>query len=94
VKSNLQTTAKNSSAAGLSGALRNLSPQMKGDRLTSGTTYSPLKALNHALSDLAVPLIQPRLNIGCPDDRYEQEADRVADQVMRMLSPEVQRNPT
>jgi hypothetical protein len=28
--------------------------------------------------------IQPKLTIGQPNDRYEQEADRVADQVMRM----------
>ncbi len=28
--------------------------------------------------------IQPKLQIGQPNDRYEQEADRVADQVMRM----------
>ncbi len=31
-----------------------------------------------------VPLIQPKLKIGQPNDKYEQEADRVADQVMRM----------
>ena len=29
-------------------------------------------------------LIQPKLTIGQPNDKYEQEADRVADQVMRM----------
>lgn len=28
--------------------------------------------------------IQPKLEIGAPNDQYEQEADRVADQVMRM----------
>jgi len=32
--------------------------------------------------------IQPKLKIGAPNDRYEQEADLVADQVMRM--PELQ----
>jgi len=30
------------------------------------------------------PLIQAKLKIGQPNDKYEQEADRVADQVMRM----------
>lgn len=35
--------------------------------------------------------IQPKLTIGQPDDEYEQEADRVADQVMRMPESEVQR---
>lgn len=35
--------------------------------------------------------IQPKLKIGQPNDKYEQEADRVADQVMRMPEPKVQR---
>jgi len=30
------------------------------------------------------PFIQPKLRIGQPNDKYEQEADQVADQVMRM----------
>lgn len=35
--------------------------------------------------------IQSRLTIGALNDKYEQEADRVADQVMRMPEPKVQR---
>jgi Domain of unknown function (DUF4157) len=35
--------------------------------------------------------IQPKLKINAPGDRYEQEADRVAEQVMRMPEPQVQR---
>jgi hypothetical protein len=31
------------------------------------------------------PLIQAKIKIGQPNDKYEQEADRVADQVMRIL---------
>ena len=31
--------------------------------------------------------LQPKLTIGAPNDKYEQEADRVADQVMRMPEP-------
>ena len=38
--------------------------------------------------------IQPEFKIGQPNDKYEQEADRVADQVMRMPDPTVQRKPT
>jgi hypothetical protein len=34
--------------------------------------------------------LQPRLEIGQPDDPYEREADRVADQVMRMPDPGIQ----
>ena len=37
------------------------------------------------------PLIQAKLKIGPPDDEYEREADRVADQVMSMPEPKVQR---
>jgi hypothetical protein len=38
-------------------------------------------------------LVQARLKIGQRDDKYEQEADRIADQVMRMPDPVVQRKP-
>jgi hypothetical protein len=36
-------------------------------------------------------LVQPKLKISQPNDKYEQEADRVADKVMRMPEPKVQR---
>ncbi len=35
--------------------------------------------------------IQGKLTVGEPNDKYEQEADRVADEVMRMPEPQVQR---
>jgi uncharacterized protein DUF4157 len=34
------------------------------------------------------PVVQPKLTINQPGDQYEQEADRVAEQVMRMPDPE------
>jgi hypothetical protein len=37
--------------------------------------------------------IQAKLKIGPPNDIYEQEADRVADQVMRMPAPAIQPKP-
>ena len=37
--------------------------------------------------------LQAKLKIGQPNDIYEQEADRVAEQVMRMPEPGVQRQP-
>ena len=37
--------------------------------------------------------LQAKLRIGQPGDVYEQEADRVADEVMRMPEPGVQRQP-
>gem|GEM_PF-2061223 len=39
-----------------------------------------------AVDILPRPIIQPKLIIGSPGDRYEQEADRVADQVMSTIS--------
>jgi hypothetical protein len=36
---------------------------------------------------------QAKLTIGQPNDKYEQEADRVADQVMAMPDPKLQRQP-
>ncbi len=34
--------------------------------------------------------LQAKLRIGKPNDKYEQEADRVADQVTRMPEPKIQ----
>jgi hypothetical protein len=36
--------------------------------------------------------VQAKLTVGAPNDVYEQEADRVAEAVMRMPAPEVQRS--
>lgn len=35
--------------------------------------------------------IYPKLKMGCPGDKYEQEAERVAEQVLRMPDPHLQR---
>ncbi len=35
----------------------------------------------------AHPIVQPKLEVGAPDDQYEREADHVADMVMRMPDP-------
>lgn len=39
------------------------------------------------------PCLQTKLTINQPGDAYEQQADRVADQVLRMPEPQVQRSP-
>src|SRR2546422_136387 len=36
---------------------------------------------------LEMPRVQPKLTVGPPDDEFEREADRVADQVMRIPEP-------
>jgi hypothetical protein len=40
------------------------------------------------------PNLQAKLTVGVLDDVYEQEADRVADEVMRMPEPRLQAAPT
>ena len=50
----------------------------------AATSSKPV-SIKHANSIKAV--LQPKLKIGAPNDKYEQEADRVADQVMRMPIP-------
>jgi hypothetical protein len=51
------------------------------------TSLVPEKKLTGFSASLT---IQPKLTIGRPDDPYEQEADRVAERVMRMPEPAVQ----
>ncbi len=55
--------------------------------------FGPVKELNRQdISLSAAPLlIQRKLAIGEPDDKYEREADRVAETVMRMPEPALQR---
>jgi len=62
-----------------------------------GTSFSPDNPNpGHNLGRISIhPLcaagIQPKLKISEPNDSYEQEADRVADTVMRMSEPAIQR---
>jgi len=59
--------------------------------------FGPTQELNDGYRKPLVsqpPLIQFKLVIGQPGDKYEQEADRIADQVMRMPEPAFQRKPT
>ena len=56
---------------------------------------SSLVKMQQNLGNQAVRrFIQAKLEIGAPDDKYEQEADRVANQVMRMPEHDIQRKPT
>jgi hypothetical protein len=49
------------------------------------------RARSHSAAPSAPAVIQPKLMVGAVDDPLEHEADRVADQVMRMPVPEVAR---
>ena len=60
------------------------------------TTNRIQKIHSHALERTTSPFFQPKLTVNTPGDAHEQEADRVADQVMRMRegdAPIVQRMP-
>ncbi|NNG16054.1 MAG: DUF4157 domain-containing protein [Gemmatimonadales bacterium] len=47
------------------------------------------RALSRALGNRAYSrLIQPKLTIGRPNDRYEREADEIADRIMRVSDPD------
>jgi hypothetical protein len=53
----------------------------------SGPSYCPFAGACHTCP----PTIQAKLKIGQPGDKYEQEADSVAEQVTSMPEPQVQR---
>jgi hypothetical protein len=63
-------------------------PVHAGDPLLAGQQALGNQAVQHLLLTGA---LQAKLRVGRPDDSYEQEADRVADTVMRMPEPEVRR---
>ena len=44
--------------------------------------------LNHDISRISLHRPQAKLTVGAPNDYYEQEADQVADQIMRMAQPQ------
>jgi hypothetical protein len=58
---------------------------------TSATT---VKVSGACGGDSCFETVQPRLKVRKPGDRYEQEADRIAAQMMRMTEPGLQRQPT
>ncbi|GAB4192868.1 MAG: hypothetical protein Fur006_37520 [Coleofasciculaceae cyanobacterium] len=89
---------KNSAIASLRDASRTRCPFGAIARSTPNPSFStrtpvhPLLQLQRQIGNQAVSrLIQAKLKVGKPNDVYEQEADRVADTVMRMPNPLVQR---
>jgi hypothetical protein len=57
----------------------------------SGAGGSCSRCRANRLSDEDGRLVQPKLNVSHPGDRYEQEADHIADQVMRKPDPAIRR---
>src|SRR5687767_2683244 len=70
-------------------AVRSQSPRQQSGR----SATHPLIELQRSLGNQAVqrligsPYIQTKLTVSTPGDPYEQEADRVAETVMRMPAP-------
>jgi len=68
-------------------------------RAPSPAPELPLHRLHETVGNQAVQrlfqsgLLQAKLGLGPPGDRFEQEADRVADQVMRLPEPVIQPKP-
>lgn len=58
--------------------------------LTGQRGFSPPDFLS---SDHSPFVVQPKLTVGHPGDKYEQEADCMAEQVMRMPEPGMQLKP-
>ncbi|MEM9007834.1 MAG: DUF4157 domain-containing protein [Cyanobacteria bacterium P01_F01_bin.86] len=59
-----------------------------GQHKTVGGTYVKCQSNAQAKAPQALPIIQTKLTVGQPNDKYEKEADRIAEQVMRMPAPE------
>ena len=69
------------------------SPQTLGSRRTISNGAS-LPSTHRLISSGQPPLVQTKLSISKPGDKYEKEADRIADEIMRMPEQGVQRKPT
>jgi len=76
-------------------------PQKRRPEISASTTSIPgqIVALQRSIGNRGAAqlyrlgLLQAKLKIGSPHDIYEQEADRVAEQVMRMPGPTLQMKP-
>jgi len=69
--------------------------QSNAEELQAGSATTASTHFGHDFSRIPIfspsPVqVQPKLTVSAPGDMYEQEADRVADQVMRMPEPQLQ----
>ncbi len=65
--------------------MHQVSPQQTVHKQSKTANKIKPVAIKHA--DSVKTVLQPKLKVGQPDDKYELEADRVAEQVMRMPEP-------
>lgn len=84
-------------AASQTARTRRVDPQRSAHSVASQvvgfSARSPIRQVQRAVGNRAMnsllrsPIIQPRLTVSHPEDESEREADRIADQVMRMVEP-------
>jgi hypothetical protein len=80
----------------------NSAPQKQQPEISASPSspYEQIALLQRSIGNQAVAhlyrsgLLQAKLKIGEPNDIYEQEADRVAERIMRMPEPTTQPKPT
>ncbi|MEH2152865.1 eCIS core domain-containing protein [Nostoc sp.] len=65
----------------------NLQETQSADEQSLLSEAIPQRSFGHDISRIALRRPQAKLTVGEPNDKYEQEADRIANQVMRMASP-------
>jgi hypothetical protein len=64
------------------------------DLKCKSTTGAFFPSVNQGSQHFFTPSsIQPKLKVGTPDDKYERQADRVADTVMSSPAPQIQQYP-
>lgn len=71
--------------------MRTFVQKPKATQLTTSTKSSTLSRTRISVSPAKPCALQAKLEINKPGDEYEREADRVAEQMMRMPAPQIQR---
>ena len=93
-----QESVAKGSATGLARDLTQVpvQPQMQtaGRDTARSCPMSPARCPFGGACHSCPPRVQAKMKIGQPGDKYELEADRVAEQVMRMPEPNIQRKPS
>jgi hypothetical protein len=75
--------------------VRGLNGTLRSDSVTGEVAVLQRSIGNRAVERLfTAGLLQAKLRIGEPNDIYEEEADRVAEEVMRMPEPTIHPKPT
>ena len=92
-------TLKLAQHANQQSAGKTLAPRRAHSTLQDSRSSSPMLDLQRTRGNQFVQrfllgqMVQRKLAVNEPGDRFEQEADRMADQVMRMSAPEARRPP-